>query len=241
MTEYYTIRPDKFKDLRKQILLKQILRILLVTTIAIAVSYYSTDDNIQESMSFWISMVLFLIIFQVILLMFGMKKYNKMLDGFIFTITETEVRREMKGMPTIRIRFENIKSIAKDKTGSFIIRGDNKFDLISISANVINYERLEKSLSQIRDIELKNELMPERNRRIAYSVVMLIGMFIIYTSDNKWLIGIFGTIVSAILAWTIVQIQRNKNVADEIKYRNYLTIVALIFIIIYVYSKLSAT
>jgi hypothetical protein len=239
MTEFYTLRPDKFKDLRKQIILKQLPRVLIVTTVAIAISYYGSDDYAEESVIFWISMIVFLLVFQGILIAFGMKKYNKMLDSFMFTITETEVRREMNGTPTIRIKFENIKSIAKDKSGSFIIRGENKFDVITISAHIIKHEQLEKSLNQIREVELKDELMPERNRRIAYSAVTLVGMFIIYTSESKWLIGIFGTVVSIILAWTIIQIQTNKNVDREMKYRNYLMIAVLVFIVVYVYLKLN--
>jgi hypothetical protein len=241
MSDQYTIRPDKFKELRKIVFIKNLPRLILMLIAVYAIAYFNMFNDSPSDFSLLMIMIIpFLTVLLIISFIIGFNRQRKAFESFKVILTESEIRREMKSMPTIRIRLENITSISRDKTGIFVIKGSTKEDVISLIPQVTNYERLEESLARIREIETGNQPSYYPLLSILLTLVMLSGMMIVYYMSDKWLLGLAGTITSVLMIWSFVKIQKSKNVTNGTRIRGYLMLLIMLSILITTYIKLTA-
>jgi hypothetical protein len=169
----------------------------------------------------------------------GINRQKLLFESYKLSISEDGITREQSNTPTISIPYSDINSIIKDDKGNFLIKGRTVLETIEVSYLIDNHEQLEKSLSQIRQIETTNKPSFDQKYRMPFVLLTLACMTTVYVSTNKIFVGICGAAVSGLLIWSFIQIQRNKNIDKKTKRGSYFTILVLLSIIATMIIKLT--
>lgn len=238
MTEQYKIKAEGFGEIRKQIIIRTIPMGLIALAVGIGISVYNSDgqDNQVSVLPIVIPICLGALAFGISK---GLNRQKLLFESYKLSISNDEIIREQTNTPTIRIPYSDINSIIKDDKGNFSIKGNKALDIIGVPSQIENYEQLEKLLNQILPIETKNQVSSNQKYQIL-SVLLTLGfMATIYISTNKFFVGISGTLLSGILIWSFIQVQRNKNIDNKTKRGSYLTILVLFSVIVTMIVKLT--
>ncbi len=144
------------------------------------------------------------------------------------------MQREQYNAPSIRISLQDIQSITQHKGGGFTIKGKGKYDFIGISKYAEPYPQLEESLRQIKPF---TSFSSGANLMVKFQIVLSLlvaamGM-VVFMVNNKWLVGICGTLLSVYFIWYLIEQKRNKNLENSIrKYRiSYVLLLGLVWLI----------
>ncbi len=238
MIEQYKIKPDGFKEIRKQVIIKTIPLglIALATGIGVSVLNPNGQDNQTNVLPFVISIGLAALVFSIYK---GINRQKLLFDSYKLSISDDGITREQSNTPTINIPYSDINSITKDDKGNFSIKGQTATDTIGVSYLIENHEQLEQKLSQIRPIETTSKPSFDQKYRMPFVFLTLACMATVYISANKILVGISGAVVSINLIWSFFQIQKNKNIDSKTKRGSYWTILVLFSIIMTMLFKLT--
>jgi hypothetical protein len=237
MTEHYKIKPDGFKEIRKQILAKSIP--LGVVALIVGLGIPSFNSNNQTDQASVLPIVIPICLGALAFGLYkGVNRQKKLFQSYVLTITENEIIREQSNTPSINISHSDITSISKNANGSFKIKGKSAQDVIGVAAQIDNYEQLERSLSQIRILEIKSKSSFEQKLIFPLALATLGLMATVYLATNKIIVGLSGAIMVGLLSWSFIQIQRNKNIDIKTKRGSYWIILVLFSIIAVTITKL---
>lgn len=170
----------------------------------------------------------------------GIKKSKAMAESYELTISDQLIVREQMNTPDISILVSEVIEIAKHPKGGFTIKGSRKNGTIIVPVLIENREQLEAALQQIHPITIK------KNTWLKKLAVLLpftgIGLFLcIYFLHNKIIIGIAGTLLTGLLIWSLVLVQKSKNVDRKTKNSMWIVLLVLASIIAVTIMKLTAT
>lgn len=142
----------------------------------------------------------------------------------------------MNGFPDISLRGDEITDIQKSINGSFIIRGMYSRDVIYVSGQIENVERLEALLQGIRPITIYSNERQAKQRTIIYLVVTVICLVVTFIPTvNKYVCLLTGSVAVLSLLGTLIFIQRSRQYESGTKRRSWyllLIILALISAIV---------
>ena len=204
----FKIKPSGFKVVRKRILLYMYMPMLIII-ITVMLITSMTGNGIRGFIQPWLPVLLFGG-FMAFTITRTLKRTRLMLDSYIFTITDNMIIREQVNTPTICIYLNNIKSIVKNKIGSFIIRAKQGNDMIVIPSQIENREELEKMLSDLQPISSKSD------KTLLYSLLTLAGTIslgaCLCISTDKWLIGASAILLAGFVVWAFIMGRKNKNI-----------------------------
>jgi len=238
--QVFKINQDGFKEIRKGSLLRTIPLLLIVSIVGIAIPYVNSGGE-----GFDLNVLLIIIPIVIISAGFGLyrgiNRQKKLYDSYTLTISNNLITREQINTPTVSIYFNEIKEIIKNKNGSFTIKGRDAGDLILIPKQVDNYPQLETTLVSIQPLTGKSNqsLLAKYPALLALLTVGL--MFCVYTIKNKIVVAVTGTILIALMIWSLVKTQRNKNIDSKTKRSVWLILIVLASIITVMIMKLTMT
>ncbi len=235
--QYFKIRKDGFKEIRKQMLVKLVPLTLIVLAAGITISVVNSKEKIEE-----VNVLPVIIPFIVLAVGFGLIRgvnhQKALFESYELTLTDNLITREQMNIPTIAIYFNDIREIVKNKNGSFTVKGKDPTDVIGIPAQVDNYVTLEKVLATISPIVFKPR-KPLLEKYILVVVILVLGLMVcVYTVTNKIIVGFSGTVLVAILSWSFYEMRRSKNIDTRTKRSMWWVLVVLFSIIAVVVVKL---
>ena len=236
----YTLKPEAFKEIKKKILFKSLPLMLIALGVGFGISYFNSTnpENSLKTLSFIIPAGIALIIFGI---KRGTNQQKQLLESYTLTFAEDAVIREQKNTPTIRLAHSEIKEIIKDRSGSYLIKGQHLHSAIVVPIHIQDPDQLEEALQQIRPLSLANSSASLKNRLLSILPFAVLGlMAVVYISSNKLLVGICGTLLTASMLWSFVQIQRGKNYDRKTKRNSYWIALVLLSVIAVTIAKLSA-
>lgn len=168
------------------------------------------------------------------------KKNRRLWESYCLTISQTHITREFQDMPTISIPINEIQQIRKTKDGSFVIKGVSALNEIAIPKFIENHGRVEELLQNIHALQFSQakETQPYLSlMTVIISVALMIG---VYASTNKIIVGVSGTLLTALLLTAFIIAQRSKNVQKKTKRSIYTVFILLFSVIAVTIAKLLA-
>jgi hypothetical protein len=226
--EQFRNKPEGFKEVRKLIL----IRTIPITLIGMGTGLAVNGSAVQNGIAFFLTLFILLLISLSIGLYIGIKRQKELFESYILSIDEVSITREQKNTPMIKLLKEEIKEIIKVKNGNFEIKGTKAGDLITVYAQIENYENLERKLNQIKSITIKSShFFNEKLRTPAIAIFASLLMAIVYMASNKIIVGISGIVLTGSLIWSFFKTQRSKNIDIKTKQGSYLLIFVLFSII----------
>ena len=233
----YKIRPDRFKEIRNQLLTRLIILFFLTGVASVTMTIYTSKDKVDYVIFLPILIVLLIAVF-VFSIYRAVKKQKKLLDNYALTINENTVTRYQLNTPTISLYHNEIKEILKTKNGSFIIKGKDAEDIILVPAQIDNYTDLETLLSQIKPVIFQKS-KPVYEKYPFLNIILLIGLMAgVYVSMNKIIVLACGTLLTIIMVWSFYKVQKSKNVENRTKQISWWSLIVLVSIICVTILKL---
>ncbi|MGH2666384.1 hypothetical protein [Flavobacterium sp.] len=236
--EQFKIRQDGFKEIKKALLIKSMPILILAAFGGLAISYFNSNEQ-QSSINtlpFTIPFILGILAFG---LSRGIKRQKEIFESYLLIIDNNDITREQHNTPRITISITNLNEIIKNSNGSFIIKGNSSVNVINIPSQIGDYEKLEKSLAQLKQISTKHS-EPFLQKFRGLSSILAIGlMATVYISKNKIIVGICGTILLVVLAYSFFEILKSKNIDSKTKTGMWWILLVIASIISVMYFKIA--
>lgn len=235
--EQFKIREDSFKEIRKMMLTKAVPTLLFAAFVGFAISYF--NPNVQQS-----DVNVFPIVIPVTLgalgfgLYRGVNRQKKIFDSYRLTLDNNGITREQHNTPTITISNTDVSEIIKHSNGSFTIKGNSSVNVIVVPSQIDNYEKLEKSLTEIRQILTKSSEPFLQKFRGILSILTIGLMAAVYISKDKIIVGVSGTVLLLVLGYSFFESQRSKNIDRKTKMAMWWLILVTVSIVGVMYYKL---
>lgn len=214
--EQFKIRQDGFKEIRKAMLIKAIPISLLAAFGGLAISHFNTNGQQSDVnvFPFVIPIVLGALAFG---LYRGVNRQKEIFDSYRLTLDNNGITREQHNTPTITISNTDVSEIIKNSNGSFAIKGNSSLNVIGVPSQIDDYEKLEKSLAEIRKISSKSSEPFLQKFRGLLSILTIGLMAAVYISKDKIIVGVSGTVLLVVLGYSFFEVQRSKNVDSKTK------------------------
>jgi hypothetical protein len=239
MNEIFKIRENGFEEIKKELIMKSLPIFLISMVGGIAVGCFNTEN--KEDLIFVLLTMIPIFLFAFGFGIFkGLKRQKILFQSYQLIFSENNVLREQTNTPSINIQFDDIKSINKDKKGSYTIKGQTTTETILIPAQIDNAENLELLFNKIKPIEEFSQ--PTFDKKYKYPVLLLtlFCMATVYISFNKILVGICGLIVSVLLIRSSIKIIKNKNIDNKTKRLGYYSLLLLLSVIAVTIMKVTS-
>ncbi|MEX6686896.1 hypothetical protein QTN47_05290 [Danxiaibacter flavus] len=236
--QQFTVNPNKFKEIKKQMLIRSIPMLLLVSIAAIAINYSNTTSKETDFTWLFIAVPFFVLILAWGIRK-GLKRQKSLMDSYILTVSNNSITREQANTPTISIYYSDITSIAKYKNGTFIIRSKDPADEIIVPAQIDNYEEFESLIASVNKVNTENSQPQLQKYTTLLSLINLACMICVYVASNKFLVGATGTVCTALTGWSFYKAWMSKNLDSKTKKSLLWGLLALLSVVAITIMKLT--
>jgi len=222
--EEFKTRADAFKELNRKILIRTAPILLVAVFAGITLSHFNMKEQ-QGDVNVYPFVIPFCLAVVGVGLYRGVTRRKKIFNSYTLTFDNNIITREQYNTPTISILYDEVTEIIKGSNGSFTIKGKSAINVIIIPAQIENYEKLEKLLSEIKPFTLPVN-RPLLKKSIAILPLLAIGlMAVVYLSNNKIIVLICGISTLIMLGYSFYSIQTNKNIDFKTKRSSWWVIV----------------
>ena len=161
----------------------------------------------------------------------GIKRQKALYETYRLTIAANAVTREQKNTQTIRLPKSDITLITKNTNGSFTIKGKSPRDVIGIAPQIEDHEELELLLRQMRPFNgpVHQPLLVRYGRFSGAGALILFAA--VFLSTSITIVTLAGLVLVGLLVWSVIEVQKNKNMDAKTKRSIYLVIVPIFMII----------
>ncbi len=135
----------------------------------------------------------------------GINRQKEIFDSYRLTLDNNGITREQHNTPTINIAKADLSEIIKNPNGSFTIKGNSTVNVIGVPSQIDDYENLELSLAEIRQISTKTSEPILQNFRSLLSILVIGLMASVYISKDKIIVGISGTVLLVVLGYSVFE------------------------------------
>jgi len=238
--EQFKIRQNGFNEIRRGMLIKTVPILLLAAIVGIAISHFNSSGQESE-----VNIYPFLIPIILLALGFGIyqgiKRQKEIFESYRLIFDNNSITREQCNTQTISISITDISEIRKNSNGSLIIKVNSTVDVIGIPSQIENIEKLEQLLSEIKCISNKDKKTFIKKHIRLFSIllpIITLGlMAVIYLREDKIIVGISGTLLLVIFAFSFFEIHKSKNIDNKTKRSSWwLILVATSIILILIYK-----
>lgn len=236
--EQFKIRQDGFKEIRKALLIRTIPLSLIAVIGGLMISHFSSNEDQRDVNVFpvLIPVVLGTLAFGLYL---SIQRQKTLFDSYTLTIDDQKITREQHNTPSITISITDLKDIIKNLNGSYIIKGTSSAHSIVIPSQIEDYTKLEKLLLDLRPISVKTKESFLQKFQTPISLLALGLMAIVYIAKDKVIVGVSGTIVLVVFAYSTFTLWRSKNIDNKTKKGSWWMLLLIGSIIITMYAKLT--
>lgn len=234
----FKIRENGFKEIRNKMLFYSIPLLIIAGAAGISISIVNSKQS-ENTINTLPIVILLIILASGIGLYRSIKTQKALFESYTLTITNTLITREQLHTPTISLYFNDIKEIAKNKNGSFTVKGKEPQDLIAIPRQIDDYPQLEKALQQIRPIVAKSKVPILEKSPIITGLATIGLMFCVYTVNNKIIVAITGSALVALLVWSFIKIRSSKNIDSKIKQSVWWILLVIFSVIAFTFMKVT--
>jgi hypothetical protein len=198
------------EGLTKRLLIRSIPSLLISIIIWFTVFHIQGGSAYVDAAFYFIPVVLIMGILGFSIWR-GIKRQKALLESYELTISDQLICREQLNTPDISILVTEVVEIAKYPKGGFSIRGSRNNGTIIIPVQVENYAQLEATLQQIHPITIKRHSFLKKFQFLL-SLISLGLMVCVFLLTDKIIVGTAGCLLTALMIWSLVRIQKDKNI-----------------------------
>ncbi|RKR84752.1 hypothetical protein BDD43_5004 [Mucilaginibacter gracilis] len=237
-TQQFNVIPGSFNTIRKTILVRAIPLLLIMAVTGI---FITTATTTTTEVNIWPYLIPFMCLMLSFGLFRGIKKQRLLFESYELTIDNDTLVRKQFNTATIAMPVKEVNQIVKSVNGSFIIKGKSSNSNIIVPAQIDNYAQLETTLNRIKPVTVKQTTnFFAKYAGYAGAAISAVLMICVYTVNNKIVVGTAGLLLVALMAWSFYKIRASKNTDAKTKRSSLYIVIALIAIIVIVYTKLAA-
>ena len=222
----FGMRPDGFKEIRKQGIIRTgSLFLVIIAIVAILPAVMSDAPNRFDTLPILIPLLLGVMVFSISL---SMKRLKPVVESFRLKIDHEKIVRGRLHTPDLIILFTDITRIIKNYDGSFTIQGQSKLNPIAVPAQIEHPDQLEKILNEIQSVEVKTS---KTTLQLLAIPISLSGVFLYsvrYITTNETALLTSDILLFLILAVSLVFMQLNKNIDTRTKRLGWFVLLPLI-------------
>lgn len=233
----FTVGPEGFKELEKNILIRMIFLFAIVVTVVLVLPFVMFENSEGIGTSTWLTLLLGLLALTYSYFS-NVKKQKAMLATYKIIVTDDSIAREMLNTPTITILKSEIQEIVKESNGSIVVIADRKINAIGVSAHLEKKDELEHLLAAIRPLTIKTSQSWIQKFQIPIIFLVLVTMFGTYYIGNKYVASLCGIVFSTFMTYSFIAIQKSKNIDTRTKRLSYFILIPLLSVIFSVIMKL---
>jgi len=226
------------EGLTKRLLIRSIPTVLISITIWFSI-FHMQGGTAYVDATFFIIPVVLIIATLGFSIWRGIKRQKALVESYELTISDTLICRDQLNTPDISILVSEVVEIAKHPKGAFSIKGSRNNGTIIIPVQIENYDQLEATLQQIHPITIKTSTLLKK-LQILLSLTGIGLMLCVYLVNNKIIVGIAGSLFTGLMIWSLVKIQKDKNIDRKTKKGMWFIILVLASIIGVTIMKLTA-
>lgn len=248
----FRIRPDGFKVARKRMLLWGLPAVIIglgFGSMTLWINNGTRNSTVKpayvtESSTDPLEYIVYLpILVFIAVIGFGMYrgliKLKKLLESYELSITDNLISREQLNTPTISIYVNKVQEIVKRRRGGYYIKGEKASDLIIVPKYIENIEQLEIVLEKIKPIAAKGKGLEKLKLQALLTFVSLGLLICVNTVSNKLIVAIAGSLFIGITIYNFIQTQKSKNVDYRTKRTRWISLLASLFVLYVMFSKLT--
>jgi len=229
MKKEFRINKDRFDEVKKETILRTIPTFVALTAVIFLTNMLNSGD-LTRNLDVLFIVLPFILVVMSIGTFWGLRKQKASLESYRIHVGRESVERILLNTPALTIAREDIKSIIKSSSGSIMIKGISKKDIIYVPPQINDFDKLLAALSELQVITYKDETGFEKNKSIlTFGALGL--MAVLYISQNKLLVGITGTMLLLILSYSLYEIMNNKSVSRKTKKSMWMTLFVFIAIV----------
>jgi hypothetical protein len=231
-TEKYKNREGSFPEFWKIVLIKMIPRYILILTFVIVLNYFQNGQNSNNYIVLPLTVVIVLGALFVGLYI-SKQRQKQIFESYELLLDDSGITRNQYNTQTISVRYGDIKEITKNADGSITIKVVQNADVIGIPKQIDGLAQLELRLSEIMPVTALTTTPFTQKYQGIVSLVTLLLYGAVFISDDKFIVGVCGGLLIALLGYSFVKLQRNKNVDKTTK--------SLMWIVVWVMISLIGT
>jgi len=237
--ETFKIKSGGFDEIKKQLIIKSVSLLLISISFGIGIVFFNSEnkEDVLDILPFMFPIIICALTFGIFN---GLKRQKMLFESYQLIFSENNVIRKQVNTPIVNIQFDDIKSIVKNKSGGYTIKGKTAIETILIPAQIENHENLEILFSKIKSIEEFQKLAFDEKYKIPLIVIILGSMATVYVSTNKILVGICAVLCSILLIRSFIEIRKNKNIDLKTKRISYYLLFVLLSVIGVTVMKLTS-
>jgi len=235
--EQFKIRQDGFKEIRQAALIKAIPFLVIVISGAFAIYYFNPNSQ-QSNLNGFLIMIPITFCALAFGVYRGLNRQKEIFNSYRLTLDHNGITRERKNTSTITIANSDLSAIIKNSNGSFIIKGNSTENIIGVPSQIEDYEKLEKLLFELKEISTKTSKPLLQKFQGLLTIMTMALMVAVYTSQDKIIVGVSGTVLLIILGYSIFYIQRSKHIDIKTKKGMRWLVIVILSIIYSMYFEL---
>lgn len=238
MNETFKIKSNGFDEIKKQSIKKAVPILLISMGFGIGIVFLNSNnkEDVLFVLPFLFPIMLFALGFGI---RKGLKRQKMLFESYRLIFLESNITREQVNTPTVNMQIKDIKSIVKDKKGSYTVRGKNEEDIILIPSQIENHQNLEVLFSQIKPIEEIQQLPFDEKYKFPIAIAAMGSAATVYISTNKIIVGICAVVCCFLFIGTFIKIRKNKNMDRKSKRIGYYLLFILLSIIGVTFMKIT--
>lgn len=236
MPHFFTIQPEGFQSIRKNIITRLALVYGFLIAIIILLHFLNPPEpGTPDTWPFIILMIGGLAAFTIFS---TLKRQKIMYESFRLTITETDITREIINTPAITILKKDVREIIKGPKGSFTIIGESRLNAIGVPSGIGQPEELERILSGITTLTPTTTAPWVHKFQLPIAFLVLAGIFGGIVSGNQMVSAMSFLALAALMLAGFIIIQMSKNVDRRTKLWSYIVWIPLTCIVLAFIFKL---
>ena len=210
----FKLRPEGFAAVKKKIVLRFTV-ILVLAMVLVVVVDQNGAGRYGRNANDWFFTGLVVAILGSLAIWRALKYQLVLYTSYTIAIENNSITRLQQNTPAITIFFSEVTGITKSTDGTLTVKGTKPGDIIYIPPTVENKADIELLLKKIAPIGQRVPLVQR------YSLLVTVAFFTLmaclYIVNNKAVVGISGTVVSAVLAWGMYHLQSSRNFDARLK------------------------
>jgi hypothetical protein len=166
-----------------------------------------------------------LIIFQVYR---QMRRLRRIWQSYRIFIEDGLIARHIEGFPELRVSKANVISIEERASGDLVIHTVNPQAAFGISRDILDIGSLRKEL------ETWGAFRPTKSRglwRWPLRIFIFLAFGVAFLGINPWLTVVISPLLIAVMIWSFVQIQKNKQLPRRTKLMVFIVIFPVVGLI----------
>jgi hypothetical protein len=235
----FKLRPNGFDEIKKKLLIRSIPPTIVTMIIGGTISY-TNAKNTPTDAGYYITIIVIFLGVTVFSLWRGIRKQRALSESYTLSISDSLIVREQLNTPDISIQLSEVQEIVKYPKGGFSIKGSRNNGMIMIPVQIDNYSQLETTLQQIHPITTKSNSSVLQKFRFLLTIMSLGLMLCVFTVNNKIVVGIAGPLCTALIIWSLIRVQTDKNTDRKTKNRMWISLLVIASIIGVTIMKLTA-